>query len=183
MLIAHQKRKENIIEFLLYMYQIEDLVRSFQCDESRINADLIPGVLPNPSFKLQYESWYSEICKELIRSAKQRKGHLYELEEILTELKLLHRTLLDILKDQKYIDLLEVAKNDMEEFAQKSSLINAHPIDICLHAMHMKLQFKLRKQSLSKETEMAMDSMRVLLAYLGREYQRMKSGHWGMNLN
>ena len=94
MLIAEQKRKENIIEYLLYMYQIEDIVRSMHCDFERIKTTLIPSVLPNPSFQHQYERWYEDICKELKRSGKTQKGHLYELEEVFAELTLLHRTLL-----------------------------------------------------------------------------------------
>jgi len=62
-------------------------------------------------------------------------------------------------------------------------MINAHPVEVCLHAMYMKLQLKLRKQDLSSATEGAMDVMRIMLAYLGREYQKMKTGQWGMNLN
>ena len=61
MLTATQKRKENIIEFLLYMYQIEEIVRGFSCDIEKIKASWIPSVLPNPSFKTQYEHWYGEI--------------------------------------------------------------------------------------------------------------------------
>jgi hypothetical protein len=71
----------------------------------------------------------------------------------------------------------------MQEYAQKSMMMNAHPVEICLHAMYMKLQLKLRRQPLTDETEKAMDPMRAVLAYLGREYKKMKSGIWGVNLN
>ena len=37
MFIARQKRKENIAEYLLYMWQMEDLVRSFKCDIEAID--------------------------------------------------------------------------------------------------------------------------------------------------
>ena len=37
---------------------------------------------------------------------------------------------------------------------------------------------KLRKQEITAETEASMDRMRVQLAYLSREYKRMKSGEW-----
>jgi len=30
MIAAQQKRKENIVEYILYIYQIEDLIRAFQ---------------------------------------------------------------------------------------------------------------------------------------------------------
>jgi len=183
MLISQQKRKENIIEYLLYMYQIEDIVRSMHCDFDRIKTALIPSVLPNPSFQMQYEVWYEDICKELKRSGKTQKGHLYELEEVFAELTLLHRTLLEIMMDKKYKELVENALPSIQEFSDKSTLVNAHPIEVCLHAMNMKLQLKLRKQEISAETEAAMDSMRILLAYIGREYAKMKTGHWGVNLN
>lgn len=183
MLIAEQKRKENIIEYLLYMYQIEDIVRSMHCDFERIKTTLIPSVLPNPSFQHQYERWYEDICKELKRSGKTQKGHLYELEEVFAELTLLHRTLLEIMIDEKYKVLVENTLPSIQEFASKSTLVNAHPIEICLHAMNMKLQLKLRKQEITAETDAAMDSMRILLAYIGREYAKMKTGQWGINLN
>ena len=183
MLIAEQKRKENIIEYLLYMYQIEDIVRGLHCDFEQVKSKLIPAMLPNPTFKPQYERWYEEICSELKRAGKTKKGHLYELEEVFTELTLLHRTLLEMMKDEKYITLVENAMPSIQEFAEKSAMINAHPVEVCLHAMYMKLQLKLRKQDLSSATEGAMDVMRIMLAYLGREYQKMKTGQWGMNLN
>ncbi len=47
----------------------------------------------------------------------------------------------------------------------------------------MKLQLKVRKQEISSETEEAMDKMRIQLAYLSREYHRMKSGTWNFNPN
>ena len=183
MLIAQQKQKENIIEYLLYMYQIEDIVRSLNCDIEIITAKLFPSVLPNPSYQAAYEAWYAQICEELIRTGKKQKGHLYDLEEVFTELTLLHRTLLDIMKDEKYLNLVEQAEKSMQEYAQKSMMMNAHPVEICLHAMYMKLQLKLRRQPLTDETEKAMDPMRAVLAYLGREYKKMKSGIWGVNLN
>ena len=183
MLIAQQKQKENIIEYLLYMYQIEDIVRSLQCDMERIVNQLIPSVLPNPSYQSSYEAWYAQICEELIRTGKKQKGHLYELEEVFTELTLLHRTLLEIMKDEKYTLLVSQSEKSIQEYAAKSSMVNAHPVEVCLHAMYMKLQLKLRKQTISDETEKAMDPMRAVLAYLGREYKKMKSGLWGMNLN
>ena len=32
MLIAQSKRKENIAEYLLYMWQVEDIIRAFGLD-------------------------------------------------------------------------------------------------------------------------------------------------------
>jgi len=47
----------------------------------------------------------------------------------------------------------------------------------------MKLQLKVRKTEISQETEEAFDSMRIQLAYLTREFHKMKSGDWHINQN
>jgi len=52
-----------------------------------------------------------------------------------------------------------------------------------LHAMFMKMQLKLRKQEIGSETEESMDKMRLQLAYLSREYKKMKSGEWNFIQN
>ena len=36
MLLAQQKQKENIAEYIIYMYQMEDIVRAFQFDLDKI---------------------------------------------------------------------------------------------------------------------------------------------------
>ncbi len=41
MIIASQKRKENIAEYLLYMWQIEDLIRANSLDLDKIKANVI----------------------------------------------------------------------------------------------------------------------------------------------
>ena len=41
MIIAQQKRKENIAEYLLYMWQVEDMIRANQLDIDKINDNII----------------------------------------------------------------------------------------------------------------------------------------------
>ena len=41
MLIAETKRKENMAEYLLYMWQVEDLIRANGCDIDAIERNLI----------------------------------------------------------------------------------------------------------------------------------------------
>ena len=41
MFIAHKLRKENICEYLLYMWQIEDLIRAFNLNIDSINERII----------------------------------------------------------------------------------------------------------------------------------------------
>jgi hypothetical protein len=99
------------------------------------------------------------------------------------ELIYLHNTLTSITNDEKYKGLVDVAKSFIEEFKQKSNMSQRHDVEVLIHAMYMKLQLKVRKQDISPETEDAFDKMRIQLAYLSREYKRMKSGNWVFNPN
>ncbi len=41
MIIASQKRKENIAEYLIYMWQIEDIIRANNLDIDKIKENVI----------------------------------------------------------------------------------------------------------------------------------------------
>ena len=41
MIVASKKRKENIAEYLLYMWQIEDLIRANGLDIDKIRTNII----------------------------------------------------------------------------------------------------------------------------------------------
>ena len=41
MLIAQQKRKENIVEYILYMWNVEDLIRANGLDMKKIDDAVI----------------------------------------------------------------------------------------------------------------------------------------------
>jgi hypothetical protein len=41
MIVANQKRKENIAEYLLYMWQVEDLIRANHFDLEAIRKQVV----------------------------------------------------------------------------------------------------------------------------------------------
>ena len=52
MIISREKRKENIAEYLLYMWQIEDLIRGCELDLDKIKNSVIDKyTLPNKKKK------------------------------------------------------------------------------------------------------------------------------------
>lgn len=176
MLIARQKQSENIIEYLLYMYQVEDVIRAYQFDIKRIIEEFVRPQLPDASFLEQYRNWYEGLIREMQSERITETGHLMQLQEIVVELSYLHNTLLNIVNDEKYRTLCESANEFIEDFRNHSNLKDKNQVEICLNAMYMKLLMRLQKKEISAETEDAFDAMRVLLAYLSRAYKDMKHG-------
>ena len=177
MLIARQKQQENIAEYILYMYQIEDIIRAYNFDLERILESYVRPQLPDDSFMTQYRQWYSSLITQMKDQKIEKAGHLMALNETLIEISYLHNTLLNLANDHKYKDLLERANPYIEEFKTKSNLKDKNHIEVLFHAMYMKLLLKLQKKEISAETEEAFDAMRVMLAYLASAYQKMKSGN------
>lgn len=176
MLIARQKQAENIVEYLLYMYQVEDVIRAYRFDVEKIMNEFIRPQLPDASFLDQYRIWYEGLVREMQSERITESGHLMQLQEIVVELSYLHNTLLNITNDEKYRTLVNTASEFIEDFRNHSNLKDRNQVEICLHAMYMKLLLRLQKKEISAETEDAFDAMRVLLAYLSRSYKDMKYG-------
>jgi len=64
MLIARKLKKENICEYLLYMWQIEDLIRAFDLNIDTINERIISTfpVKDEGERKSLYE-WYESLIE------------------------------------------------------------------------------------------------------------------------
>lgn len=177
MLIARQKLNENIAEYVLYMYQIEDLIRAYQFDLDAIIENYVRPQLPDNSFIEQYKEWYRDLIAQMRSQRIEKQGHLHDLRDILVEMSYLHNTLLNMANDQKYRSVFEAATPYIEEFKERSNLKDKNHIEIIFHALYMKLLLKLQKKEISAETEEAFDAMRVMIAYLARTYHQMKSGN------
>ena len=176
MQVAKQKLNENIAEYILYMYQVEDIIRAYKFNVDAIIVGYVEPQLPDSSFVNQYKSWYKDLVNQMKMQKIEKAGHLISTQEILLELSYLHNTLLNMTKDVKYVGVFEVANKYLEEFKERSNLKEKNSIELAFHAMYMKLLLKLQGKEISAETEEAFDAMRVMLAYLSKSYHRMKAG-------
>jgi hypothetical protein len=130
MLLAHQKQKENIAEYILYMYQIEDIIRAFQFDLETIVQHTVLPITENEAEIAEYRSWYEGLIREMKAQRLEQKGHLADIQDIVIELSYLHNTLLTVYNDEKYKMLHDQAVSTLEEFKSKSNLIDKNTIEI-----------------------------------------------------
>lgn len=180
MFIAQEKLRNNIAEYVIYMYQVEDMIRAYQFDIEEIRTHLIQPQVKSESFEAEAVKWYKELISEMKSRKLEKKGHLNRIQEVITELIYLHNTLKDVVKDVQYIDLLTAADENIEEFRKKSDLKSVHLIEVCFQALYMKFLLKLKGEEISNESESAFDTMRIILAYLTKGYHQMKAGDMSM---
>ena len=58
MLIAQQKRKENIAEYLLYLWQVEDLLRACHLDIDMVDKTVISRYEVDDATRHEIREWY-----------------------------------------------------------------------------------------------------------------------------
>ena len=99
MIIASQKRKENIAEYVLYMWQIEDLIRANNLNLESIEQNVINKYqITNEQHKSMIE-WYESLIDMMRRENVVEKGHLQLNKNIIIQLVDLH---LALLKDTQF---------------------------------------------------------------------------------
>lgn len=90
MIIASRKRKENVAEYILYMWQIEDLIRANNCDIELIDKNIIRKFnLPDDQRK-EMKEWYESLIDMMRREGVTQSGHLQINKNILNQLVQLH---------------------------------------------------------------------------------------------
>lgn len=177
MLIAQAKKKSNIIEYILYLYQIEDIIRSFQLNLGSIEQAIISKYDQPESVKEQIKSWYEVLIAKMQNQRIESKGHLSELHELTTELQHLHQQLLTSYQNEQYIQLYDVAKPALKELLLKAGKENLqNEIDVALHGMYGLLVLRLKQETVGKETEEAMKKVSSFLAHLAHYYKLLQEG-------
>ncbi len=86
MYISQQLRKKNIAEYLLYMWQIEDLIRAYDCSLARIRREYISQFDYSDEQKDEMTDWYGNLIRMMNEEGKREKGHLQINEIILQDL-------------------------------------------------------------------------------------------------
>lgn len=180
---AKDKLRDNVAEYILYMWQMEDIIRSFRFDPEAIEYNLIrPHFTDEKQIKEELD-WYKELIRKMKMDEIEEKGHLSELHEIIQELFYLHNTLLNVAKDPQYTTLHEEAGPGMEDFRLRSKALAMNEVELCFNALYTKLLMRLKKQEITSDTESAFESFRKMISYLCTAYHKMKRGELNFNYN
>ena len=94
MYISQELRKRNIAEYLLYMWQVEDIVRLYGADTDRICQEYLSRFNVEENEAAAMRQWYADICNMMHSEGKMESGHLQVNETVLDGLSDLHRRLL-----------------------------------------------------------------------------------------
>ena len=176
MIIAQEKRKTNIAEFILYMWQVEDRIRASGFNFSNIDKTIISKfTLPDETLT-EIRTWYINLITLMIDENIQEKGHMSFLTNLIRELNDLHLRLLQSADEKKYQEIYQIARENIRSFKQKSPETYSSEIEICFTGLYGYLMLRLKQSKISDETKEAMTSFSNLLAALSTRFREIEEG-------
>ena len=144
-----RSKKDNIAEYILYLWQLEDYLRAFpqQADATTELHDL---------------------NEMMHREGIVERGHLQLALNALSELEDLHATLLN--EDAMYRAAIIRLQPSLNLLKAKTDRPTMSDIEACLTLLYQIMMLRLQKKEISAETASVQQQATALLQFLSRAY-------------
>ena len=194
MLVAKELRKKSIAEYLLYMWQIEDIIRAYQCSLTKIRKEYIDKFNYTDAQKDEEEDWFGDLLRMMNQEGCRENGHLQINKVIMQSLNELHAQLLTSSKFPFYsaeyyrvlpfiVELRGKIKQVADRMARKNEAnlkeiaanLGHSEIETCFDVLYGVMMLRLQKKEISRETETAVKEITTLIGMLSDYYQKDKT--------
>ena len=172
MITASQKRKENIAEYLLYMWQIEDIIRANNLDIDKIKENVIDKY---PSLteaqRREMTDWYESLIDMMRREGVEKSGHLQLNKNVIIQLAELHQALM---KDPKFPDYTAEFYRTLPyivELRSKAGENKVGEIETCFNALYGMLMLRLQGKEITPQTADAIKQISRFIALLAHDFK------------
>ena len=170
MFIAEELRKKSIAEYLLYMWQIEDIIRAMGCSLPLIRKAYINKFTDYTDEQKEDEiDWFGNLVRMMNEEGKRDQGHLNINDIIVRDLVDLHQRLLQSnrfpIYNAEYYKVLPF----IVELRGKGDK-NISEIETCLDALYGIMMLRMQKKEISPETEHAIKEISTFIGMLSDYY-------------
>lgn len=181
MFIAQQLREKNIAEYLIYMWQVEDMIRANHFDLEKIDRAIVSRYQARDEDKKKLLQWYEDLIVMMRQEGVTGQGHLQINKNVLLNLNELHQKLLRSPEYPFYGTTYFKALPYIVELRNKSGKRDDPDLETCFEALYGVLLLKLQKKEISPETDKAVSEISKLLSMLANFYDKDKRGELKLN--
>ena len=143
-------KKNNIAEYILYLWQIEDYLRAFP-EQAEANQEL------------------HDLNNMMHQENIMESGHLQIAQNALVELEDLHNDLLD--QEATYRAAMIRLTPALNILKSKTDRPTMSDVEACLILLYQIMRLKLKKSPISSETEQVQKQATQVLQYLSKTYK------------
>ena len=174
MFIAQELRKTNIAEYLLYMWQVEDTIRAFDCSLARIRREYIDRFDYDEEQKEEEADWFGNLIKMMNEEGCREQGHLQINKVTLQLLTELHQQLLGSSKFPFYNAEYYKVLPFIVELRNRGANKEEGEIETCLNLLYGVMMLRLQKKEITTNTEHALKEVTTFIGMLSDYYKKDK---------
>lgn len=194
MFVAKELRKKSIAEYLLYMWQIENIIRVYDCSLSRISREYIDKFGYTDEQKEEEEDWFGDLVRMMNQEGCRTNGHLQINKILIQDLTELHAQLLASSKfpfySAEYYRVLpfivelrgktkqvadRMARKNEEHLKEIAANLSHSEIETCFDLLYGVMMLRLQKKEISQETNAAVKEITTFIGMLSDYYQKDKT--------
>lgn len=173
MLNACQLRHTNIAEYLIYMWQVEDMLRLLGLDIEQVDKSLVSQHKVDESTRRELHDWYEGLIMMMQRENVQKSGHLQINKNTLLAMSDLHDKLLRNAKFSEYNSTFSATLPLIVELRAKQPEDNrTGEIETCLNALYGYMLLRLKGSEVSEPTKKAMAQISKFIALLAAYFKK-----------
>ena len=178
MFTARALKQKNIVEYLLYMWQVEDLIRAAGGDIGTIARKVIALYRPTPGQEKELTRWYGELADMMRSEGVMQSGHLQICKNVIIQLTDLHLQLLRSPKHPAYAAAYYRALPFILELRAKSpSPAGETPeLETCFQALYGIILLRMQQKEITPGTRQAAEIIAALLDQLAGYYRKDREG-------
>ena len=174
MFIAQELRKKNIAEYLLYMWQVEDTIRAFDCSLARIRREYIDRLDYDEEQKEEEADWFGNLIRMMNTEGCREQGHMQINKVTLQLLTELHQQLLGSSKFPFYNAEYYKVLPFIVELRNRGANKEEGEIETCLNLLYGVMMLRLQKKEITTNTEHALKEVTTFIGMLSDYYKKDK---------
>ena len=165
------KKKESIAEYIIYMYQTEDLILNYKLNLDDIFEYVIRHMSQVEQILKAQLLWYADLIEQMRNeNIVNSKKRLSSTQEYVNRLISLHEGLLNT--EKKYQIVYSKAEKDIQHHIALSENTILNPVQICLNGIYGMLLLKLNGKTVSDEQQSTLVNFGNVLEYLSEAYKK-----------
>jgi hypothetical protein len=176
MIVAREKRKQNIVEYLLYMWQVEDLIRANNFDLDAIRRTVIAQYDQLENVKEEIANWYNELIDMMRSEGVTEKGHIQLNKNVILTLTDLHLRLIKSPKEMIYGAAYYKTLPHIVQLRTKAGEGSVAELETCFTAIYGFLLLRMQGKEVSGETMDAIKQISSFLSMLSERYHAEMNG-------
>lgn len=177
MYIAQTKRKENIAEYILYLWQLEDLLRALQMSPEAIYSQLVAPRDIDEQSRQELLMWYMELANLLRQEGKEAHGHLDHTLHLIADLQTLHLQLLKFPAGEHYRAIFARLEPELPRLRQAEDLAEVSDIELCFRALYAVMLYRIKGANKAKSAiEDVLEVVSPVVAELAKVFRQVETG-------